>query len=163
MKERLQLAWCAGLFDGEGCVFISRVPPTARNGLRNPSYHAGVKLTMGNRRSVVRFAKLIGVGTVHRHVEASDVLNGSTTWVALSRNAERALIKLRPHLITKAREADIALELLALPDAERGGAQGSPRIGRALLREKHRLYVKCSMAKSRFRFRKTPLPLFTHV
>lgn len=160
---KTKIAWAAGLFDGEGCISIGRVCPTKLNGLRNPSYRLTVKVTMGDAVAVRRFAGIIGVGSVQNHVNATEKLNGSISWVAMARKGETAIKKILPFLVTKRKEAIIALRFMALPDVARGGSQGSPRIDAKLLKKKHVLYVECCKAKSRFRFRENPLPKFTHV
>lgn len=158
MNTKIELAWAAGIFDGEGCVSIGYVSPGPNNALRNPSYRLTVKVTMGCRKTVIRLAKIIGAGTVQSHVGETETMNASTSWVAMARKAQTALRLLRPYLLTKAKEADIGLAFMALPDPARGGAKGSPVMSRRLLRQKHALYVRCCKAKSRFRFRKSPMP-----
>lgn len=160
--KQTDLAWCAGLFDGEGCISISRVKPTAKNKLVNSSYRLVAKVTMGDRKAIRRFFAVVGHGSVQKHVEGNAKVNGSTSWVAAARKAEIVLKKLYPFLTTKLKEADIALEFMALPDPIRGGARGSPCIDKPLLRKKHKLYVRCCRAKPRFRFRKKPLSSFKY-
>lgn len=159
---KTDLAWCAGIFDGEGCVSIGFVRPTPTNGLKNLNYRLAVKVTMGCKKTVLLFRRRIGFGTIQNHVASSDKVNASTSWVAMSRLAEHAIVRMYPFLVTKKAEADIALRFMRLPNPRRGGSRGSPIIDRGLLMPKHALYVLCCKAKSRFRFRKMPLPKFSH-
>ena len=152
----VELAWMAGIFDGEGCISIGHVSPNVRNDLKNPSYRLTVKVTMGHEPTIRRVAEIVGVGTVHRHQARSIAANESWSWVAMARNAEMAIVLLRPWLLTKADEADVALEFMRLPDVKRGGKGGSQPIDRGLLERKHELYLRCAQLKPRNRFRKTP-------
>jgi hypothetical protein len=154
MSSEIEMAWAAGLFDGEGCISIGCVLPTKRNGLRNRSYRLTVKVTMGCKKSVDAFHKIIGVGTVQPHVDKSDRVNQSWSWVTMSRLAEVAIRKLFPYLISKVSEALVALELMELPDVQRGGRGGSKEIPKSLLKKKHSCYVRCAKLKSRFKFRR---------
>lgn len=160
MYTKTDLAWCAGLFDGEGCISIGAVAPAKRNDLVNTSYRLTVKVTMCDLRTIKRFHSIMGVGTVQKHQPSNPRCNASWSWVAMSRLAEKALLKLQPWIVTKKNELSVALQFMALPDAERGGARGSPCIDRKLLRKKHAFYVRCCKLKPRFKFRRHALVPF---
>lgn len=150
----IETAWAAGLFDGEGCISISKVTPSQRNDIRNNSYRLVAKVTMGHRPTVEKFGSIVCSGSFQFHVAQNDRVNASYSWVAMSRKAEVIVRMLRRYLLTKAEEADIALQFMALPDVERGGRGGSKRIDPILLAKKEDLYQQCRRLKSRFRFRK---------
>lgn len=160
------LAWAAGLFDGEGCVSIGYIPAGHGKNTRNSSYRLTVKLTMGCKVTVARFGKVIGAGTFHRHQPHSERTNASYSWVGMARNGHDILKMIRPYLITKAAEADVAIAFCELPDGRTGGKGGSLPMCRKLLQRRHDLYLKCCKLKSRWRFRKTkpgarPAPTIT--
>lgn len=154
MSKQTGIAWAAGLFDGEGCVSIGYIPPSKRNDLLNPSYRLMIKVTMGCKETVHEFGRIVGQGTFQDHVSKKKRVNASYSWIAMSRKAERVLILLRPYLITKVKEADVALQFMALPDGRTGGAGGCQPLDPKLLLARHLLYLKCCELKPRWRFRK---------
>lgn len=68
-----ELAWTAGLFEGEGCISIR--PTKARNG------QAVLSLMMRDEDSVRRFHRAMGFGTVRWSFPASRK-NGIWVWTA---------------------------------------------------------------------------------
>ncbi len=119
--SKADFAWAAGLIDGEGCIAIATYDADHAPGCTSRRYVLILKVTMGHRPTVERIAQLLGVGTVQDHVARSARVNASYSWVAQSRKAEAALRAVRPYLVTKAKEADVALAFMALPLARRGG------------------------------------------
>lgn len=107
------LAWAAGIVDGEGCIF-ARCAKAGRNGRINPSYGVGLKVTMGHRATVDKIASMFGHGS--RHEVKQNGYNDAWTWLVQATRMWPVLLALRPYLITKAEEADLALEFLALPN-----------------------------------------------
>ena len=157
MTAECSVAWAAGIFDGEGCVSIGCVPPSKRKDIVNPSYRLTLKVTMGCEETVCCFGTVVEQGSFQTHQPTSKKVNASYSWVAMSRKAESILKLLRPYLVTKAREADVALAFMALPDGRRGRRAVDP----ALMAERHRLFLECCRLKPRWRFRKnkpTELP-----
>lgn len=159
MATDLELAWAAGIFDGEGCISIGKVPPNSKNGLRNYSYRLTLKVTMGSKETVDRFSLIVGDGTSFLHQKGTDRVSDSYSFVAQSRKTAPILQALRPYLITKAQEADIAIQFLALPDCKRGGRQpngtlGSREVTPEYLQVREELYLACAQLKSRYKFRK---------
>lgn len=154
MTNECSVAWAAGIFDGEGCVSIGCVGPSQRRDIVNLSYRLTVKVTMGCEETVCCFGTVVEQGTFQNHVSVARIgcerMNPSYSWVAMSRKAEAVLKLLRPYLITKSREADVALEFMALPDGRRGRRAVDPK----LMAERHRLYLECCRLKPRWRFRK---------
>ncbi len=150
--NEVDLAWAAGLIDGEGCVSVVTYEAEHAERCTTRRYVLVLKVTMGHRPTVERIASLLGVGTVQAHVAKSARVNASYSWVAQSRRAEAALRAVRPYLVTKAKEADVALAFMALPLARRGGPRGSRNTPLALLRARERLYWKLRKMKPRWRF-----------
>ncbi len=60
MTRELEIAWAAGLFEGEGCFHISR--PTGDRAGRSPVPNA--YLAMADFDAVRRFRSIVGVGTL---------------------------------------------------------------------------------------------------
>ena len=143
-------AWLAGIIDGEGCITITRqAPGTDRR--KNWSYRLYVKVTMGHEPTVRRIATLVGCGAVTTWKPLKH--NRSWTWWAASREALAVLTRIRPYLITKAEEADIAAEWGRLPLSPRGGSRGSRETPPDLLAARHSLFIRLREVKPGARFR----------
>jgi len=148
-----ELAWAAGLFDGEGCITISRQRPgTGRRESLN--YRLFLKVTMGHRPTIERLVAIFSVGSIHPWCDSSDrEHNPAYSWWVASRQAVAVIEQLRPYLVTKAIEADLALEWGRLPLAPRGGRGGGTRVPAELLAARHRLFEAMRDAKPSARFR----------
>lgn len=146
-----EIAWLAGIFDGEGCITISRQKP-GKDGRKNWSYRLYLKVTMGHELTINRIFALTGIGTVT--IQKSKHHNQAWTWWAASREALNVLDQLRPYLVTKALEADLAFEWGALPLAPRGGRGGGQEVPQDLLAARHSLFEQMRDAKPSARFRK---------
>lgn len=151
MQRELRIAWAAGIFDGEGCITINCQQPGS-GGRINPSYRLYLKVTMGHRATVDCLCDLFSVGTVTiQHSNAGH--NDAYTWWVASRQAIEVIKLMRPYLVTKADEADLALEWSQLPLANRGGRGGGQPLPASLLAERHRLFELMRDAKPSARFR----------
>jgi hypothetical protein len=58
MSTEAQIAWAAGLFDGEGCVRIQLRKP--RGGSVSPHHHLVVDLSNTHEQTVLRFSEIVG-------------------------------------------------------------------------------------------------------
>lgn len=76
------------------------------------------------------------------------------TWYCSVRQVEAVLKKVRPYLVTKAREADVALEFLRLPMSKPGGSKGSTQIPASLQRKRESCFRRLRALKTRSKFRK---------
>lgn len=109
-----EVAWTAGILDGEGCIHIIRCRPRRNEG------------KSGRPVSAFRYVLRVQVGgTDEAMIKQLHSLWGGTrsgrgrrlksgrlayTWTVGSLRAEQVLRALRPYLITKAAQADVALE-----------------------------------------------------
>jgi hypothetical protein len=113
-----ELAYAAGLFDGEGSIMIRMRQP--RDGI-NPSFSLVVKLANTNRPIIdwlqqcwpARVGACGYAGEPGRRHDAYE-------WVAQSVKAYAFLLAVRPYLRIKAAEADIGLALQRRVTARRG-------------------------------------------
>ena len=144
------VAWAAGILDGEGCITMNRQRP-GTGGRINPSHRLFVKVTMGHRPTVDRLREIFGVGSVH--VQRSARWNDAYSWWVASRQAGFVLRTVRPYLVTKAAEAELAMEFLALPSGTTGGRLGNAPLPPELIAERERLFVALRDAKPSARFR----------
>ena len=105
-KEKLNLAWLAGFFDGEGCVYLKR--DRQRSG--NFSYHVRIIFSNTHLPTLHRVKEILdGEGIISR------VFGTSTKWRTRwelrvnATKATRVLEKMLPYLVTKREQAEIAL------------------------------------------------------
>jgi len=95
------LAWCAGFFDGEGCVMLVR-----RQRTQNYVEHT-VTAVIGQKRQ----APLVEIQKQFGGVLTKLTTSGCYQWRAHGSTAESFFKKIRPHLRLKGDEVDCALEL----------------------------------------------------
>lgn len=154
MTNKYSVAWAAGIFDGSGCVSIGRIHPSAkRTDIVNTIYTLTTKVTAGRKETIDHFRKIVGHGSLHTVRPTSAGGSNSHVWIAMARKSETVLRLLRPYLVTKAKEADIALEFMALPDL-RVKRHGDKKQARRLLAERLRIYLECRRLKPRWKTRK---------
>jgi hypothetical protein len=145
----IELAWSAGILDGEGCISIQAKP--VRPPRVSVSHSLFLKVTMGHKPTIERLHSIFGVGSITIQDRRGPRLNDSWSWWTASRNAHAVLLAVRPYLVTKAYEADIALEFLSLPFKKQGRVPLDPK----LVAERERLCALMRDAKPTARFRKT--------
>lgn len=140
------LAWAAGIIDGEGCIGLHRHGGPTKNW-----WSLILKVTMGHEPSIRRLHDLFGEGSVQnqRPSRGQQHYNVAWSWLCTTRQVERVLAQVRPYLVTKAAEADLALEYLRLPTMP-----GTQRIPTELAVERVRLFEALRDAKPSARFRR---------
>lgn len=103
MAEVADLAWAAGLIDGEGCVLIAK--------RSERDYQLRLTVAMVHKPTLDRLRSIFGVGNVRPHVGARpDGWRQKWVWLISARQALAVLELVRPFMITKAGEADLALQ-----------------------------------------------------
>lgn len=98
------LAWAAGIIDGEGCIDIS---------LRQGRYaQLDVSVVNTDPRLLLRLRELFRGSVHHRPHQTSRPRHRMTwRWTIVSRQAETFLRQVRPYLVIKQEQADIALAM----------------------------------------------------
>lgn len=102
------LAYIAGIFDGEGCIGYYRTSKTG-----TPYYHALVNITMTEGMLVNKLPELFGFGKVSIHKAKPDQ-NRRTAYqwqVGHKKQVQKFLESIRPYLVGKADQADVVLDL----------------------------------------------------
>lgn len=126
-------AYAAGLFDGEGCIVISH----RAQGQRGRVYGLRVQVCMSSEPTIQWLSQRFG-GSCRPVNAPSRTGRGRKpvwVWAVNSRRAERFLCAIRPYMVTKAAEADVALAFqsrLTLAGVGRGGmseAEHDVRLG----------------------------------
>lgn len=103
-------AWAAGIVDGEGSIWISRVAPKKSKRTHNPTYQLVFKVEMTHQETITRLASLVD-GTVGWRKSKNPERHRSMFSVLLTDvKAVEALRRLLPYLVTKVEQARLALE-----------------------------------------------------
>lgn len=97
------LAYAAGLFDGEGCISIEKYRKT-----NPPIYQLTTKLAMTSVATVQWFAEMFG-GPVYMQVRKRANERTQAVWRVHSHKAVRFLELVLPYLKTKREQAEVAL------------------------------------------------------
>lgn len=107
--SNLDLAWLAGFFDGEGCVFIDRPDRKHRQTLR-------VQVTNTIPSSLLGFESRWG-GKL-RTRSNGERRKPIWIWAAYAGDAQRCLIDLLPYLRVKAAQAEIGIRFQELKSGD---------------------------------------------
>jgi hypothetical protein len=103
-----KLAWAAGLFDGDGCVLISK---QSQPGRKNPTYRLCLSVVQNCRDTVERFQEVLGLQSCLVVVRRTSKQNRRVYDLRYDGvHALRVLQLLKPDLYRKALEADVAIE-----------------------------------------------------
>ena len=100
------LAYFAGFFDGEGCIFINRFWSAAR---QKRFYALQITVTNTNPVPLKLYQEIYGGALRYRKRNKSHE-KSTATWTVKSAMAENFLEDMIPHLIVKKDEAEVALE-----------------------------------------------------
>lgn len=104
----LQLAWAAGLFDGDGCVLISK---QFQPGRKNATYRLCLSVVQNCPRTLRHFRKILGLRSCLVDVARTTQQNRDVQDLRFDGvHALRVLQLLRPHLVRKRQEADVAIK-----------------------------------------------------
>ena len=140
------LAYCAGLFDGEGCIYIKkRVQKAPSRKERSPYYALILKIKMVHKPTIEFLAQTFGVGTVTRESPGKLNKRVSWRWNVSARDSVYVLESLRPYLRLKSAEVDVALEFA---DANRRSAFGRNVVPKEVLEHRETLYQKMRALKN---------------
>jgi hypothetical protein len=112
--DELERAWLAGVVDGEGSIFLSKVFDRAYR--RGFYYLPQFSISNSNGKFLIRITKVIGEGTVHRARKGRD--RTKTRWEYLaSVGVLRAILpQILPYMIVKKSHAEEMLEYFQFID-----------------------------------------------
>ncbi len=101
-----ELAYFAGLFDGEGCVNIVEVKP--KPGRHSPTFQTLAQVSMTDRRSLDLL-----IGSFGGRIRLSTKEGSRPIWVwrAYHKNAKKFLEDVLPYLVVKKHQAELLIEL----------------------------------------------------
>jgi hypothetical protein len=146
--RREQLAWLAGLIDGEGCISLTRRNPQPHNASISYNYRLILKVSMCHLPTVLRCRELTGVGTLHSQQKQHAHYSSAYVWFCNAGDAETVLEALLPWFVTKREEALTALDFLRLPLAKRGGNGGGDTVSEELEQRRSEYWEKLRNLKS---------------
>ena len=106
---RLERAYLAGLFDGEGSICISRIRPNFKNRDRNPRYFLLIEIANTNRPILEWIAASFG-GRISLKSGRTSGARPCYAWHASKAIAEKFLHAVRPYAKIKSAQIEVALE-----------------------------------------------------
>lgn len=109
----VELAWAAGLFDGEGCVRIYQQTKTN-------AFVLQLVLVNTNLKAVTKFHEIMGVGSISEKRRYATHHKQCWAWQASAQKGKIALEKLLEYSVIKKPEIAVALEFMNLPKAITG-------------------------------------------
>jgi len=112
MIHKTDLAYMAGIVDGEGCIDIYK-HKAAKRSVREYRYTMRLTVGMGRPELPKRLLSLFG-GTVHISKPVNSNRSAEWRWSVSSRKAMRVLKEVLPFLFLKKDQAKIAIELQTL-------------------------------------------------
>ena len=98
--EKPLWAWVAGILDGEGSIWFTKVKPQVSLAVRNT-----------DKKMLVRLREITGVGTLHGAYSGGPRDKPHYAWHCASRKAQYVLRLCLPWLVTKQQQALLALAL----------------------------------------------------
>lgn len=113
MKDELELAYIAGLVDGEAYIGIKKIKAYRCQGRVTPGYHARIQIRMVDEQAIQFIADSLG-GWYYK--EKPSATNGRPLFCyqASDKKAERILRLLAPYLRVKKEQAQTVLRLREL-------------------------------------------------
>jgi hypothetical protein len=129
-----QDAYLAGIIDGEGCIFINKA---ARPDCASPSYWLGLRVGNTDHRLMEWLSRAYG-GRV-RPMRVVGNRRPAWEWSINGPPAASALRSARPHMIIKARQADIAIAFQERVSSRPAGRLAEAEVAR---RESDRLALQ---------------------
>ena len=103
--KKVDLAWSAGIFDGEGCVVLATRKYAHRTGY-------ALRLTVANTdvRMLKRLKQIFKVGHLYTHKRKNVVRRDCWIWLLSGNNARNFLALVYPYLVTKRAQAKLAIQ-----------------------------------------------------
>lgn len=142
LPSKIELAYAAGLIDGEGCILITK----------GPSYRLYLKVSMCHEETIVHLWKMFNRGTIQNVVQT--IWTDAYSWLCAPKDAIEIIRLVRLYLITKVLDADIAEEFAAIPRGQMGGRHDRGKVlAPEIIEARHDCWDRMRRAKSRFNFR----------
>jgi LAGLIDADG endonuclease len=144
MNTNTDLAWAAGIVDGEGCIAICRYQN--KRGSRKDYLHAILQIGNTDPRMLVKIQSMFGgkIGT-------SKVTGLRTrpiySWRAISSKAADVIKQIRPYLVSKADQADVLLAFQEIFERNQGRRGGKHRIPESDIRLRQEMFESIKLLR----------------
>ncbi len=114
MSRKTDIAYLAGIIDGEGCIRIKRSKPYKHlTGRTNMAYHCSISVRMVDAPAIQFLRDTLGGWTWHEDSAVPGKRRDMYAWQSTDADAERILRELLPYLRVKRANADNALAFRA--------------------------------------------------
>lgn len=103
MVTEVEIAWAAGLFEGEGCVLLGKKTWKRKDGsLGRPAIVPSMKINMTDLDVLEKFFRIVGVGSLDRFgFDASGGTKRQYMWRVNGKEVETVARMLYPHLCAR--------------------------------------------------------------
>ena len=147
------IRYIAGLFDGDGCIFLNRAMPTEKTIARgevSPKYQLMCSLANIYKPVVLKFQAKFGGLVVPRNAQ-NPRQRTAWYWAVTARRSVNFLEKISPYLFIKKEQAKIALDYhrTCIRDVYIGGKGGNPPLSIDEIAMRERYFLMLQMAKRR--------------
>lgn len=109
MKET-DLAYIAGIIDGEGCITVSIRSPILKYGEISQVYAPTVSVNMTDKNIIHWLQNITGEGKVYFQKSRNYRHKDLWTWRLCTRNGTRLLKQIKPYLKVKRLQAELFME-----------------------------------------------------
>ena len=104
MRRETDLAWAAGIIDGEGCIGLHLV--TTNTG---KCYVLRITVVNTDIRMLEELKRIFGIGSIAARGRGKPHWKDQWYWLVCSKKAEEVLREVEPYLVSKRDQAEIAL------------------------------------------------------
>ena len=155
--ENKDLIWLAGLFDGEGCIRITKRKPSYCKKALSPTYSAKMAIQMVHEDTILRVKQIVGFGSITKY-GGKNRKNIIYTWEISTQGVKKLLPLLKPYIFTKLKEFDLMEKFLIEIDWYRSNRKGlglgkSTTIPEENLKFREELFLEMSKLKETFKNR----------
>jgi hypothetical protein len=139
LARHTNLAWSAGIIDGEGCIFIHL---QKRKHRPLPSYVINLRVKMTHKVTVNKLQDIFNCGSIY--IGKTPKFKNTYSWTVASTNAEYVIGQILPFLVTKKEQAETIMEFASIPKHK--GYPGNSRSHEYIERQ-HSYYLKLKELK----------------
>lgn len=117
--KKTDIAWFAGIVDGEGTITAFHAPQTRDNGNRYERVYVCLQVVNSNKKIIDKIYRLAKCGYVHRHVYKNPRHLDQISWAIRGEKAMPLIEMLIPYLVGKKAQGLLALRWRELKSTSR--------------------------------------------